>query len=53
MIVASGIAEACERDKYDCGNMPLPTGHEQMEQDRAQIVLPHNPQLAGRSIRIL
>ncbi len=34
----------------DCGGLSFSPGHEQMEQDRASLVLPHHAQLARRAL---
>ena len=45
--VEGGAAAAGRRDRAEDLGVPLPAGHQQVEQDRAPDVLPHHGELAG------
>src|SRR5665647_3853547 len=49
-LVEGGIARigCAPGDVHSC--LPLPTGHQQVEQNRASHVLPHYPELAGTTL---
>ena len=44
-----GTSKACGSDRLDFGGLSFSARHEQVEQDRTSVVLPHNAQLARRS----
>ena len=48
--VDGGIAATSRRGRAPHLGVPLPAGHEQVEQDRALAVLPHHGELAGPAV---